>query len=332
MKEAAIQTSTKRNPSQGNSLPDAGIALCMLVAFALVPALQDKGITYLAAVTMIHVLFSLALNVVFGQTGMVSFGHAAYFAAGAYTTGFLLQQFSGLSFAPAWIASGIIGACLAAAVGVVALRRASGIHFAILTLALAELLHVLISKSSFLGRDDGLTGIRRPVFDLGFVSVDLASGNHLYYATLFISIALTALLWVFWHNRLGRLLAALRQDELRVRFFGANVNGLRMVALVISGAVSGLAGGLYAPTAQMLTPELAHWSYSALPILMCLVGGTSSFWGPAVGAILFLSIEHLTRNVIGLSEMIIGLTLLGVVLAFPGGLLGRLKASGGSHG
>jgi branched-chain amino acid transport system permease protein len=100
---------------------------------------------------------------------------------------------------------------------------------------------------------------------------------------------------------------------------------VRFWAFVISGAAGGFAGGLYAPVAQLLTPELAHWSHSALPILYCLVGGVAYFWGPVVGVVVFIGLEHATRNITGLSEVVIGFVLLVVVLAFPGGLIGGLK-------
>src|SRR5690606_31612962 len=148
-------------------------------ALALVPLWADKGTVFLASVVMVNVVFALAFNLVFGLTGLVSFGHAAFFAGGAYTTGLLLQRFADTPFVVSWLAAGVAGALVAAIVAVVALRRASGIYFAILTLALAELVHILISKSTLLGREDGVTGIKRPVVDLGVLHLDLAAGNTL---------------------------------------------------------------------------------------------------------------------------------------------------------
>lgn len=304
---------------------DIAIATLVILLFASVPWWADKGLLFLASVVMINATFALSFNLVFGLTGLVSFGHAAFFAAGAYTTGLLLQRFSEVPFLASWLAAGVTGGLVAAVVAVVALRRSSGIYFAILTLALAELVHILISKSDLLGREDGMTGIKRPVMDLGLFSVDLSAGNNLYYVTLLCSAVLGAILYVLWHNRIGRLLAAIRQDADRVRFLGVNVHALKFAAFVASGVMAGLAGGLYAPVSQLLTPEIAHWGYSALPILFCLVGGVSYFWGPVVGAMVFIALEHMTRNVVGLSEILIGLVLLLVVLVFPGGLIGGLR-------
>lgn len=310
---------------QAPKASDLWVAAAVAVLFATVPLWADKGTLYLASVVMINAVFALSFNMVFGLTGLVSFGHAAFFAAGAYTTGLLLQRFADLPFFVSWLAAGVIAGGVALVVATVALRRASGIYFAILTLALAELVHIVIAKSTLLGREDGLTGIKRPVVNMGLFNVDLATGNNLYYLTLVCCLLLGAIVYLLWHNWIGRLLAAVRQDSDRVRFLGVNVNALRFGAFVASGVLSGLAGGLYAPAAQLLTPEIGHWTHSALPILFCLVGGVSYFWGPVVGAVLFIGLEHMTRNVVGLSEMIIGSTLLAVVLLFPGGLIGGLK-------
>lgn len=310
--------------TRARAVRDAVVALLLVCAFATVPWWADKGVVFLGSVVLINVVFGLAFNLVFGLTGLVSFGHAAFFAAGAYTTGLLLQRFTEVPFFVSWFAAGVAGAIVAAIVAIVALRRSSGIYFAILTLALAELVHILISKSTLLGREDGLTGIKRPVIDLGLFRVDLAAGNTLYYFTLAGALVLGIVAWVLWHNQFGRLLAAIRQDAERLRFLGENTHRLRFVAFVASGCIAGFAGGLYAPAAQLLTPELAHWSHSALPILFCLVGGAAYFWGPVVGAVLFIGLEHATRNVVGLSELLIGAVLLAVVLAFPGGLIGGL--------
>lgn len=303
---------------------DLWVAGGLALAFASVPLWADKGALFLASVVMINAVFALSFNLVFGLTGLVSFGHAAFFATGAYTMGLALQRFGHLPFFASWLGAGLMAGLVAVVVATVALRRASGIYFAILTLALAELVHILIAKSTLLGREDGLTGIKRPAVDLGLVRIDLAAGNNLYYMTLACCILLGALLYLLWHNRIGRLLTAIRQDSDRVRFLGVNVHMLRFWAFVASGVFAGLAGALYAPAAQLLTPELAHWSHSALPILFCLVGGVSFFWGPVVGAVVFIGLEYLTRNAAGLSDMIIGSALLLVVLLFPGGLIGGL--------
>jgi len=292
------------------------------VAFLCVPLWADRGLIFLAGVMLVHSVFALSFNLIFGLSGMISFGHAAYFAIGAYTCGLLLRTTDTPLFA-ALAAAGLAGGALAAAIGLVALRRTSGTYFAILTLAFAEMLHILIAKTPWFGREDGLTGIKRPVVELpGLPGVNLAQGENIYYFTLAVAVILVAGAWVLWHGALGRRLAALRQEPERAAFLGVDVHNHRLLVFALSGAGAGFAGGLYAPLAQLLTPDVAHWSFSALPILFCLLGGAALFWGPVVGVVVFLALEHATRTIVGLSELMIGAMLLLVVLGFPGGLAG----------
>ncbi|WP_353191841.1 branched-chain amino acid ABC transporter permease [Pandoraea pnomenusa] len=299
---------------------DLLIFALLLVLFASVPAWADQGFVFLAGVALVQIVFALSFNTIFGLAGMVSFGHAAYFATGAYAAGILLRDIPGVSLATILLAGGAAGAVMAALIGFVALRRASGNYFAILTLALAELLHIVIAKSDWLGREDGMTGIVRP----SLLGIDLNQGASLYYVLLALAVIFGFGAWLMWHGAFGRMLGAIRQDADRMAFLGANVHLARLAAFTVSGAGAGLAGAMYAPLAQLLTPEVAHWTYSALPILFCLLGGTAYFWGPVLGVMLFLGLEHATRNIVGLSEVVIGTTLLVVVLAFPGGIAGGI--------
>lgn len=305
---------------------DLRVMVGLALLFASVPFWADGGLRFLAGVALVQVVFALSFNMVFGLTGLVSFGHAAYFACGAYAAGLLLQNNTSMSIYIVLVVGCAVGAGVALAIGFLALRRSSGIYFAILTLALAELLHILIAKSTLLGREDGLTGIVRPSLDFGIATVDLNQGNALYYLLLVVAGLSAIALWLLWNGAFGRRLSAIRQEPDRAAFLGINVQRSRLIVFTLSGAGSGLAGAMYAPLAQILTPELAHWTYSALPILFCLLGGSASFWGPVIGVLVFLGLEHVTRNIVGLSEIVTGLTLLLVVLAFPGGLVGGLQA------
>lgn len=301
----------------------------LLLAFLSVPLWADKGLVFLAGIALVQIVFAVSFNTIFGLSGMVSFGHAAYFAIGAYASGLILRNGPDGMIFTAMAAGGIAGGLLAAVIGMVALRRASGNYFAILTLAFAELLHILIAKSPWFGREDGLTGIQRPTVNIpGFGAVNLAEGNNMFYFILVLSMLLLCGAWVIWHSQFGRQLAAIRQEPDRAAFLGANIHRSRLLAFSISGMGAGFAGAMYAPLAQLLTPDVAHWSFSALPILYCLLGGVAIFWGPVAGVLVFLGLEHATRNIIGLSEIVIGTTLLLVVLVFPGGIAGgivRLK-------
>lgn len=316
------------NTSNSSVRFDALTGIVLVAAFAVfatLPLWAEKGLLFLAGIVLVQIVFALSFNLMFGLTGLVSFGQAAFFAAGAYASAWLARAVPEMPFFLTITFGGLVGAGLAMIVGLVALRRASGIYFAILTLALGQLIYTLIGKTTALGREDGLLGIARPNLHFGLFSIDFSVGDRYYYLLLACSLILIATLWWVWHGSLGRTLAAIRQEPERVRFFGVNVRRHREYAFIISGGATALAGALMAPWSQIITPMIAHWSYSALPILFCLLGGSSRFWGPAVGAIVFAGLEHFTRTMVGMAEVVVGGALLLVVLAMPGGILGTFE-------
>lgn len=304
------------------------IALVGLAAFALVPFVFNRGIVFLAGLVAVNIVFALSWNLLFSGVGLLSFGQAMFFAGGAYMMAVLSLNMPQMPFLLSMIIGACTGGLIALIFGFIALRRASGTYFAILTLAFAEFVHIVITKTNFLGRNDGLVGINRPVIDFGPFELNLATGNSYYYF-LIVMMALAAFaLWCLQNSPSGRLMQAIRQDPMRTAFLGADVQTWRLIAFVISGMFAGFAGALLAPWSQIVSPEIAHWSVSTQPILFSLLGGTGSFWGPALGAILFGAVEYWTRNLQGLADLTVGLLLLGVVLAIPGGILGFVSRLG----
>jgi branched-chain amino acid transport system ATP-binding protein len=172
--------------------------------------------------------------------------------------------------------------------------------------------------STLLGREDGLSGIPRPVLSVGVVAVDLAHGNNYYWFVLVACLLLGLFLWWVAHSRIGRVLRGVRQDADRAAFLGIDVYAWRFRAFTIAGAVAALAGALQAPWAQIVTPQVAHCYKSTLPVLDTLLGGAGSFCGPLIGAAAFSFIAYGTRQLAGLSELIVGTVLLAVVLLAPG--------------
>lgn len=294
------------------------------IAFATAPIWAAGGAFFLMGILAIQIAFAVSFNMIFGLAGLVSFGHAAYFAVGAYASAALLRDVPQAPFLVSILAAGAAAGAVGAIVGLIALRRASGIYFAILTLALGELIHVVIAKTTYLGREDGFTGIPRPVIDFFVFKLDTSNPTTLYLVTLAVVIALIAGMGFVWYGPLGRTMAAVRQDADRAAFLGVDVGRLHLFGYVLATAAAGLAGGLYAPWAQLITPEIARWTYSAIPILFCLLGGAASFWGPVLGGVVFVGLEHATRTMIGLSELIVGAILLAIVLGAPGGLTAAL--------
>lgn len=299
-----------------------GLGVALVLVLASLPLWIGAGPLYVVGTVLVQVIFALSWNILFGYTGLVSFGHAGFFAIGAYLTALALRHVEGVPFLGVLAAAALFGAVAAWAIGALALRRMTGVFLAVLTVALAEALRLIIGFSSFLGREDGITDIPRPKLGLGFVQIDLTNSNAYYLFLLTACVLITALLWWVLHSRFGRTLQTIRQDPDRAAFMGTNVARYRLAAFVISGAVAAVAGALYAPWSRIVTVEEVHWLASAQPMLNTLLGGVSSFWGPVVGAGLFAAITYATRTLVGLSELIVGCGLLAIILLAPNGAVG----------
>jgi branched-chain amino acid transport system permease protein len=297
------------------------LAPLTVIALAL-PLLVNSGIVFLAGLVCINIVVALAFNLLFTTAGIMSFGQAMFVATGAYAAGLIGLHWPGVPYPAALLAAGVLGGLLAVIVGTLALRRSEGVTFAMVTLTFAELLHIVITKTTFLGRNDGLTGIVRPVLLRWPVRIDLAVGDNFYVFIVLVCALLCAVLWWVSHSRFGRTLQAVRMDPQRAAFLSVDGHRYRMAALMVSGAVTAIAGGLYGPWTQLLSPELAYWGQSTVPLLDTLLGGAGVFWGPAVGAVAFAFIEYETREIAGVSDLVAGVLLLSVVLAVPGGLVG----------
>ncbi|PHP65781.1 branched-chain amino acid ABC transporter permease [Zhengella mangrovi] len=300
------------------------IAVIGLVLFAVFPLVANSGLVFLAGLVAVNIVFGLSWNLLFSGVGLLSFGHAMFFAGGAYAMAVVSLRLPDLPFAGGLLLGAMTGGIIALVFGYIALRRASGVYFAVLTLAFSELVHIVITKTTFLGRNDGLVGIPRPVINLGVASIDLTSALAYYYFIIVAMAVVAFALWSFQNSPAGRLIQAIRQDPVRTAFLGTDVRSWQLTAFVLSGTIAAFCGAVMVPFAQIASPEIAYWTVSTEPILFTLLGGAGHFWGPAVGAILFGAIDYATRALYGLSEITVGMLLLGVVLLMPGGLLGFL--------
>ncbi|MBP2316606.1 branched-chain amino acid ABC transporter permease [Azospirillum soli] len=303
-------------------------AVLLLVSL---PLWANSGVVFLAGVTMTSAVFALSWNLLFGYTGLASFGSAGFFSIGAYVSAVLLREGYGSLFLLVVVLAGLVGAAVSWLVGCVALRRSKGIHLAILTLALAELLRITLSHTRWLGSEDGLPNIPRPTLPFGFVSVDLAAGNNYYWFLCAACGVLTAALWWIAHGRFGRVLRSIRQDPERAAFIGIDVHACRLGAFTLSGGFGAAVGALYAPWSQIVTPDLGSMMHSTQPILFTLIGGATSFWGPMIGAAAFAVIDFGTRTLVGMSEIVTGSILLAIVLFAPHGLAGAWRRLAGAR-
>ena len=300
----------------------AGIAILAVVSL---PLWGNPGLLFVAGLMLIEALFALSWHFLFNKGGVASFGHAAFYALGAYTVGLLLKIQSGIPFLLLLLMAAIGAAIVAAIVGLIALKRSSGIYLAILTMALAEICRIIIGYSQLLGRDDGISAIPRPKIDLGVATLDLSPANHYYWFICVATALMTGLIWWLSHNRFGRVLNAVHQDAERTAFIGVDIDWYRLQAFMVSAALAAVAGGLSAPWTEIVTPDSTNVVHSTAPMLNSLLGGLSSFWGPFVGAAAFTAINYFTRTLQGLSEVVIGSILLVIVIVAPLGVMGLLK-------
>ncbi|MET0429824.1 MAG: branched-chain amino acid ABC transporter permease, partial [Microvirga sp.] len=259
----------------------------LLAVLAVLPLVANDSVKFVVGLAIIEALFALSWNLLFNYTGIASFGHAAFFAVGAYLVGIAQRYGWPVPFAAQLLGAFLAGGIMALVIGGIALRRATGIHFAILTLAVAEVVRMLIGYSAFVGRDEGLAGIPRPVIDLGVTTLSLRSVNAYYWLILIVSLALALALWWFVSSRHGRATRSIALDAERAAFVGIDVYRMRLLSFTISGGVAGICGGLSAPWVQIVTPDLSHWLHSAQPMLNTLLGGSAYFWGPAIGAFVY---------------------------------------------
>lgn len=300
--------------------PRLALAVGIAAVVFSVPWWANPGLTFLMGVIVIEALFALSWNLLYGVAGLAAFGHAAFFAVGAYFVGVLLKLAPGIPFLVLLVGAAMVGALASWLVGMVAIRRTTGIALAILTMALGEILRSVAGYTELLGKDDGLVAIPRP--SIG--SISLGSGTAYYLFLCIVCTLLACALWWFTSSQFGRMLRSIRQDPVRAEFMGIKVQRCRVLAFAISGALATLAGGLMAPLTQIVTPEIGNIIHSTQPMLNSLLGGVGHFWGPAVGAVIFGFLSYGTRTLVGISEIVSGGVLLLIVLAAPSGLLGTI--------
>jgi branched-chain amino acid transport system permease protein len=298
--------------------------LALLALLATTPLwLAKVGLyQYLALEIMIWMLFALGYNVLLGYGGLPSFGHGAFFGVGAYAFGLLqLRLWPNLWF-------DLAGAALVAAAlgGVVAafISHRRGIYYALLTIAFGQIFwFVAIKWHSVTGGEDGLLNIRRLPADFGFGSFDLRGNQALFYFAFAVFAAVLFVLWRLVHSRFGRVLAAIRQNETRAAFLGYDVWRYKWLAFVVSAAVAGIAGALFAMAQQSAYPNVMSLHASGFVVMMVLIGGgLVSFWGPVLGALLFILARDLLGAYTDTWLLWYGLLFMAMVIFHPEGVAG----------
>ena len=273
---------------------------------------------HLVARVIIFSLYAVAFNLLYGTTGLVSFGHALFYGIGAYVTGMLVKA-TGPEYFLVYILLGAVGAAFVSFfIGLLTLRL-TGIYFTMLTLAFAQLVWGLTFKLyNFTGGDDGIQAISKPAL--------LTGGVTKYY--LFSFLVVTVCIYVLWRIRMspfGSFLNSIRQNPQRITFLGLNVYKNQLKAYIVSAFFAGVAGGLYAGLDGSIHPDMLHWPTSGNAILMATIGGMGTFFGPVVGAGILTGLEEIVGKYTEYWSFYIGIVVLFVVLLFPNGVLGIKK-------
>jgi branched-chain amino acid transport system permease protein len=272
-------------------------------------------------------IMALGLNLLLRYTGVLSFGHGAYFAAGAYAVGLLYMYWPDhFTFENAMLAALVVSAAISALFGLVCVRH-TRVFFSILTLALSMLLFAVLEKAYYY--TGGSDGIRVPIpLFFGYEFEGMRRFQFLigpyYYIVVGIFAAATFLMLAIVNSPFGKILQATRDNELRAEMIGVRVKRYRWYAFVISGTFSGLSGGVWSFVNGHITPEICNWVFSGEIVYMVLLGGFMVFEGPIVGAVLF---TYLRLYAVAITEywmLIIGATLIFLVLVLPGGVTGGI--------
>jgi branched-chain amino acid transport system permease protein len=267
-------------------------------------------------------MFACAYNLLLGFGRMLSFGHAAFFGFAAYVTAWLVTA-HGAGPATAVLCGMAVAALLGAVIGGLAIRR-RGIYFAMITLALGQLVYFVCLEAPFTGGENGLQGVPRGTL---FGLLPLRSDRVMYYLVLAVFVAVFVFIRRVVHSPFGHVLRAIRENEARAISLGYDINRYKLLAFVLSAALSGLAGSLNSLVLGFATLSDVQQSTSGEVILMTLLGGTGTFFGPVVGAAIVITLQEYLSDVVGgWVTAIIGVIFVACVLSFRRGIVGELEA------
>ena len=285
------------------------------------------GYTALATRVLVLGLAAMSLNFLLGFTGVLSFGHAAWFGLGAYGAGLTLKYLAA-STPLAVIAGMLLGGLCGAVLGMLLVRR-RGVYFAMVTIAFGQVFYYIAFQwSSLTGGDDGLRGFSRQPISLGSFRFDILSEpNSFYYFVLFCFALAVGAMGFILRSPFGRTMIAIRENERRSRFLGIPVERHIWIAFSLSCFFMAFAGALYALVNNFADPRGLHYSQSGDFVMMAVMGGMRSFWGPLLGAAVFVVLQDYLSSVTVNWMSFVGLLFVLVVLFFPRGLLGFLQRS-----
>jgi branched-chain amino acid transport system permease protein len=298
------------------------IAILLIIAPWVIDPFQTLTLTY----GLIAAIGALGFNLLLGYTGLTSFGHSAFFGGGAYTVAFLVKYLKIASMELFLAGSAIASALLSVLFGYVCVRY-TRIFFGILTLALSQVLWSLAYK--FFWVTGGSDGLRVPTPSLlgvapGGDKMEFLAHNYYYYV-LGIFALCTFIMWVIVHSPFGKALQAIRDNETRAEFIGIRIRRYRLIAFVISGVFTGIAGALWAPLNGLASPDVLIWTFSGEIVFMTVLGGFRTFIGPVIGAIAFTYLKTYAVGFTVYWQLLLGTVLVVLVLVLPTGIMGAIE-------
>jgi branched-chain amino acid transport system permease protein len=303
-------------------------AVPIAVLLALLPLVIDPYQTILLAYGLVMAIAVLGFNLLLGYTGLLSFGHSAYFGVGAYAVAFMVKYLH-LQSMELFVLGAIAASIVVTTVFGYVCVRYTRIFFSILTLALSQVLWSLAFK--FFWVTGGTDGLRVPTPKLlGVVTGESEDKIHFlshgyYYYVLVVFILCVMLMWLIVHSPFGKALQAIRDNETRARFVGIRIRRYRFVAFLVSGVFTGIAGALWVPLNGLTTPDILYWPFSGEIVFMSVLGGFRNFTGPIVGAVVF---NYLKTYAVGLTvywQAFMGVILVVLVMLLPTGIVGTAK-------
>ena len=303
------------------------LLVIILGLFAILPLFQSDYLNYMGMRIAIMALFALSFNMLLGYTGLLSFGHAAFYGVGGYASGLILIHLTS-ELILAIVAGAVIAGLTALLVGYFCVKR-TRIYFSMLTLAFGMLIYVVCYKwKSLTGGTESLGGIPRGKV-LGLI--DLFPLGRYYFFVLIVTVLAIYVIYRITKSPFGLLIQGIRDNENRIRFAGVMVKRYRLYVFTIAGFFSGLAGGLYASLESTMFPTVCDWQSSAEPIMVTLVGGVESFLGPIVGSVVFILIKEFIVRFTQQWLLVFGIILIILLIGFRGGVSRFIERRFGSN-
>ncbi len=297
--------------------------IVVILALSMFPQVASEYHTYLMLTFFAYAIIILGFNLLLGYTGLLSFGHALYVGIGAYTATFLMSKFSIMSMEIIIVVSIIVSAFLGSLMGFLCVRYVK-VYFAMLTLAFSELFHSLILKTYRIsGADEGLK-VLRP-FLLGFDQAEVPkmqflSGSYYYYAFA-VAVIATFIMWRIVSSHFGLCLKSIKENPEKASYLGIDIIKLREYSFILASVYGALGGALLAPVTGHVDSFIIYWTHSGTIVFMALLGGFGNFFGPLIGAIVYIYLQDTVMSITAYWRIIFGIVLGIIVIMAPGGLI-----------